>query len=154
MTDINVHKSSFFEVIARVIVTADDGTSKRKRMVAAVEASTFTEAEAAGTGYFSAEGEDVEIANINPAPYRDIYDSQSGDTWFRVKVKFITLDERTGTPRNSFTVYLVKADSTQHAQRVVTTALSDSVVDYEIAAVVETPVCDAVFHSPKPHGND
>lgn len=153
MTDINVHTASYFEVIARITVTEDDGTSRRKRMVASVEAASFTEAESAGTEYFSPEGEDAEIVNINPVPYRSVYVSRECGGWFRVKVKFIIVDERTGAQKNSYAVHLVQADSTQQAQRIITDSLRDSVVDYEIAAVAETPVCEVVFHTSR-HGGD
>lgn len=144
--------STFFEVVAHVAEPSDRGPVRATKTFL-VEAGTFTEAEHIGldiaAGYGSAcEAADPclpQIANINPAPYGTVYydpDSDSGNPYFRCRVTLLTVNEATGRERKAALTCLLQAASVGDAQACLRRILADSLADYTVTAVIQSPVTD------------
>ena len=128
----------------------DDGNEKRVKEAFVVDAFTFTEAESRiieeMQPYMSGE---FEIMDISKAPFCEIFlsDNAAADRYYKVKVKFLSIDEKTCKEKISTVVYLVQADSTQTAQTNADKVLGKSMFDYTLASIIETKILDIFLHS-------
>lgn len=143
--------TSWFETKIRYDKTMEDGRNKKVTEVYTVEALNFTEAESAITEemshYISGE---FDVKAITPAAYDEIFfsDADSDDKWFKVRLAFITIDEKTGKEKRSNVVYLVQAESLDKARQYVKDVMAKTMVDYEVISISETPIMD-VFENTK-----
>jgi len=114
-----------------------------------VEAINWTDAEAAITGEMAAYGNKFEITDIKKAAYKEIYfsDSPQADKWYKCKLQFISLDERTGKEKRSNVIYLVQAENIDKAKANIDEAMHGTMIDYEVASVVETKFMDVYVYS-------
>lgn len=87
---------------------------------------------------------DFDIKNINPAPYSEIFfsDKDTDDKYYRVKLSFITIDERTQKEKKSKVTYLVQANSLEQARKNTADVMNGTMIDYEFVSVTETKIMD------------
>ena len=127
--------TSWFETKIRYDKTMEDGRSKKVTEVYTVEALSFTEAESVITEemlhYISGE---FDVKAITRAPYGEIFfsDADSDDRWYRARLAFITIDEKTEKEKRSNVVYLVQAESLDKARQYVKDVMAKTMVDYEV----------------------
>ena len=111
--------STWFECSVIVPKVQDDGNVKNVNEVYTVDALSFTEAEKRITEemqpYVANMVGGFSIKNINPAQYKEVFFSENDkdDHWFKVKVAFITIDEKTMKEKFTNVFYLVQADKTR-----------------------------------------
>lgn len=146
-TKLKGHTSQYYEVITKVEQTQDDGSLKKVKEVYTVEALSFTEAEASIAKNIAATGV-WEIVNINPTPYREVYlsDDANDDTFFKAKIEYITIDEKTEKEKRTKVVFLIQASSIKTAQHYVEEIMGGTQIDYRNVAIVKTPVLDVFLH--------
>ena len=148
MRDVN---KRWFETIVRCDRMMEDGQMKKVNETYVVDALSFGEAEENITRemshYISG---DFDIKNINPAPYSEIFfsDKETDDKYYRVKLSFITIDERTQKEKKSKVTYLVQANSLEQARKNTEEVMNGTMIDYEFASVTETKILD-VFEKQK-----
>ncbi len=107
------------------------------------DALTFTEAEARANeemGKYLSEG--FKITNIKVANFSEIFPSEHGDRWFKCKVSLVTLDEDKGLERRTNTYVLVQALDVKDAYEYLLDQFSDSVSDFSIPSIQESPIID------------
>ena len=111
-----------------------------------VDALSFTEAEARiieeMTPYTSGE---FSVADVSKARYSEIFfadDDINASYWYKVKLAFITLDEKTGSEKKTFTNVLVQAPDFRDAVRRLDEGMKGCMADYIIVSVTETPIMD------------
>ena len=137
--------SEWFETKVRYDKTTEDGQSKIVTEAYTVEALSFTEAESVITkeisNYISGE---FDVKAITRAAYREIFfsDAYDDDKWYRAKLGFITIDEKTEKEKRSNVVYLVQAASLDKARLYVKEVMSNTMIDYEVVSISETPLFD------------
>ena len=96
--------SDWFETKIRYDKTQEDGGQKPVTEQYVVDALSFTEAEKAlieeMQTYISG---DYKITGIKPAPYHEIFfsDLNADDKWYKAKLQFITIDEKTEKEKRS-----------------------------------------------------
>jgi hypothetical protein len=107
------------------------------------DAMSFTEAEARVNEemvqYISTE---FKITNIKVANFAEICPNEDGDRWFKCKLSCITLDEEKGSERRANSYILVQANDVKDAYDVLVASLTDTVSNYEIPSVQESPILD------------
>lgn len=141
--------SNWFECIVAFDKTQEDGTTKRVTVAYTVDALTFTEAESTITEemkpYSSGE---FNIRNINPAQYKEVFFSERNedDRWFKVKVAFITYDEKTQKEKLTNVFYLVQADKAETANAYANEMLGNGMQNYRIVSNAETKIIDVFKH--------
>ena len=141
--------STWFECIVSYDKLQDSGTYKKITETYTVDALTFTEAESTiieeMKPYISGE---FNIKNINPALYREVFfsDSDKDDRWFRMKLAFITFDEKTQKEKQTNVIYLVQAQNADMANSHVKEIMAQSMMDYRIVASIETKILDVFVH--------
>lgn len=140
----------WFECKVRYERMQENGTTKKVTEAYVVDALSFTEAEARiideMTAYISGE---FAVCNINPTPFKEIVfvDDATADKYFKVKVGYITINEKTGKEKVSNTTYLVQAKNTDEAQKATHDMHKGGVQDYVIKSVTETKILDVYEHT-------
>ena len=135
--------SDWFETKIRYDKTVEDGSQKPVTEQYVVDALSFTEAEneviEEMSVYISG---DYKITNIKPAPYHEIFfsDKANDDKWYKAKLQFITLDEKTEKEKRSNVNYLVQAGNLPMAVKYI---------DYDIVSIAETQIMDVFEHGAK-----
>lgn len=138
--------AEWYETSIRYEKTMEDGSQKYVTEKYAVEAVNFTDAEASIVKEMSAYiSGDFKILAIQRAPYSEVFFTHDakGERWYRVKVAFVTLDEKSGKEKKSKFVYLMQANSLEAARKNIAEVLDGRMNDYEIASVSETKVLEA-----------
>lgn len=156
METLTSHTGKFFEATMASIGLLPDGTTGPYKTTFAVLADTFAQAESLAMVMLASDGsDDIEAQAIRIAPYREVLTSGEHGKFFRVRVKMVTINERTGKEKNSFCSYLVEADSTEMAQRLVNgQVIAGSMLDYEISSITETSVSECLLHNEKDSGHE
>lgn len=146
-TKLKGRTSQYYEVITKVEKTQDDGSLKKVKEVYTVEALSFTEAEAIITEEMKLYKE-YDIVNINPAPYKEVFlsDNTNDENFFKAKLEFITVDEKTEKEKRTKVVFLIQASSIKTAQHYIEEIMGESQIDYRNVAIVKTPVLDVFLH--------
>ena len=130
----------------------EDGMQKMVTETYVVDAFTFGEAEEAITKEMAAfvSGE-FNVKNITPANYGEIFfsDNANDDKWYKAKLTFITIDEKTSKEKRTNTNYLVQAGSFNAAVKNVEQVMGTTMVDYVIANMSETKIMDVYEHQAK-----
>lgn len=138
----------WFECKVKYERTTDDGSQKRVSEPYLVDAVSFTEAERRITEemkpFISG---DFTVTDIKRARYAELFeaDSTEADKWYRSKLAFITIDEKSGKEKRTTQTVLVQGASLPDALQRLQKGMSSSMVDYAITAIDETALMD-VFH--------
>ena len=148
--------SKWFETKVEFEKTIDDGSQKRVKEAYTVDALSFTEAEERITEEMSAyiSGE-FNVRNIAEASYKEVFfsDLPSADKWYKAKLQFITIDEKTEREKRSNVYYLVQAASFMQAVKNIEEVMGSTMIDYVIASVAETAIMDVYEHTAKNDAN-
>lgn len=148
--------AEWFECKIRYEKTMEDGMQKKVTETYTVDALSFTEAEQRimeeMSAYISGE---FEVADIKKAAYKEIFfsDDDSADRWYKTKLQFITIDEKTDKEKRSNVNYLVNAGTLNAAVRNIDEVMGGTMIDYVIASVAETQLMD-VFEYKKKEADD
>lgn len=149
--------SDYFEVGVRYAKTQEDGTEKNVTEKYVIDALSFAEAEAVITKemepYISG---DYRIASEAQASYHEVVlnDKPNADKYYKAKVAFITIDERTGKEKRSNVTYLVQAANLNNAIANIEEFFGNTMIDYSITSVTETKIMDVFFHEEKNSNNE
>lgn len=81
-------------------------------------------------------------------------DLDSADKWYKARLQFITLDEKSNKEKRSNVNYLVNAGSFTGAVKNIEEAMNGTMIDYVIASVVETTLMDVYEYSVKKTQDD
>ncbi|MBE6260635.1 MAG: DUF4494 domain-containing protein [Prevotella sp.] len=123
----------------------EDGLQKKVSESYVVDALSFTEAEKRimeeMSSYISGE---FTIKDIKIAPYKEIFfsDEELADRWYKAKLEFITIDEKTEKEKRSAVNYLVQAGTLKGAVGNIESVMGTTMIDYVIASVSETKLMD------------
>ena len=87
------------------------------------------------------------ITAMRIAQYGEVVmpDDRAEEKFYRVKVNFIVLDEKTNKEKKIAQYYLVNADSVEKARKYTDTALWQTMADFVIEAVQEAKIIDVIF---------
>lgn len=111
-----------------------------------VDALSFTEAEERiikEIRPFVSVGE-LEVVNIRRARIAELFlnEEAEDDRYFRAKVNFITVDEKSGSEKKTSATMIVKSDSLPNAVTELKAQLDSQMASYEIASVTDTQILD------------
>ncbi|MBO4822144.1 MAG: DUF4494 domain-containing protein [Prevotella sp.] len=141
--------ADWFETKIRYEKTMEDGMPKKVTEQYTVDALSFTEAESSITEEMSSyiRGE-YEVADIKKATYKEVFfsDADSDDRWYKAKLQFITIDEKTQKEKRSNVYYLVQAASLPLAVKYIEEVMGTTAIDYVIASLAETMIMDVFEH--------
>lgn len=143
----------WFECKIRYEKIAENGMNKKVTEPYLVDALSFTEAEARiideMTPFISGE---FTVSDIKRANYSELFasESETDDRWFRCKLLFITLDEKSGAEKKTSTQILVQACDLRDAVKKLDEGMKGTMADYSIASVTETAIIDVYPYQTEP----
>ncbi len=110
-----------------------------------VDALSFTEAEARITEEIQpfVKGE-FSVTAVKKVRYDDVFYSEGGDRWFKVKINMITIDEKSGAEKKAGSFALVQAAEFKEALDTFLEGMKGVMFDYEIVSITETPLMDVL----------
>ena len=87
--------------------------------------------------------------------HRPLEEQTNTDTkWYKAKLQFITIDEKTEKEKRSNVTYLVEACSLRNALDNIDTVMKGTMIDYVQANVGETQIQDVFEFVPKKEADD
>ena len=145
---------NWFECKATYEKVLENGMQKKVTEPYLVDALSFTEAEAITieelqpyiTGDFT-------VAAVRRAKISELFFNEKGDRFFKFKVFFITLDEKSGLEKKTAATMLAQACTLKEAISVLEEGMKNTMADYSIASVSETMIMDIFpFETPDKNG--
>lgn len=120
----------------------ENGFQKKVTEQYLVDSLSFTEAEARIieemrpfiTGEFT-------VSAVGRARITEVFFNE-GETYYKVKINFITLDERSGVEKKTPAQMLVEANNIKEAIAVFEEKMKGTLADYVIVSVSETAIMD------------
>ena len=147
---------TWFECKIRYEKVMENGMQKKITEPYLVDALSFTEAEARiieeMTPFISGE---FTVSDIKRANYSELFpsDDESADRWFKCKLIFITLDEKSGAEKKTSTQVLVQAADLRDAVKKLDEGMKGTMADYQIASIAETAIVDVYPYSAEESNN-
>ncbi|WP_373167781.1 DUF4494 domain-containing protein [Bacteroides faecis] len=136
---------TWFECKIRYEKVMENGMQKKVTEPYLVDALSFTEAEARIieemtpfiSGVFT-------VSDIKRANYSEIFpsDVECDDRWFKCKLCYITLDDKSGAEKKTSTYVLVQASDLERAKKNLDAGMKGTITDYQVPSVVETAIMD------------
>lgn len=130
----------------------ENGMQKKVTESYVIDAVSFTEAEERITEEMSAyiSGE-FEVKDISLAPFGEIFfdENPSADRYYKAKLAFITIDEKSGNEKRQNVTYLVHAENFNQAVNNIDEVMGGTMIDYEIISIAETQIMDVFEYHPK-----
>ena len=135
----------WFECKIKYEKVQEDGLQKKVTEQYVVDALSFAEAEQRiieeMAQYISGE---FTVEDVKTAPYTEVFfsDDQISDRWYRAKLDFITIDEKTEKEKRSRVTYLVQASNLNGAMKRIDEVMQGTMIDYDAAAITDTKIMD------------
>ena len=136
---------NWFECKVSYMKMMENGMQKKVTEPYLVDALSFTEAEARIieeirpfiTGEFT-------VTDIKRARLSELFFNEQGDRFYKIKVYFITLDEKSGAEKKTAAQMLAQASTLKEAIAVLEEGMKGTLADYVIASVAETQLMDVL----------
>lgn len=135
--------SFWIETKIRYNKVMEDGALKSVTETNIVNALSFTEAEARiieeVKPYISSE---FTVSAVKKTNISEIFYDERGDRWYKVKVLFITLDEKSSIEKQTANYMLVQASDFHNALENFMDGMKSTMADFKIASISETNIMD------------
>lgn len=120
----------------------ENGLQKKVTEQYLVDALSFTEAEARTieemkpfiTGEFT-------VSAVGRARLSESFLGE-GDRYYKAKLNYITLDEKSGQEKKTAVYVLVQADNFEQSLKKLNEGMKGTISDYEIVSITETAILD------------
>ncbi len=138
----------WFECKIKYEKTMENGQVKKVTEPYLVDAINFTEAEKRiieeMTPFMTGE---FQVSDIKRARFAELFETpgDEADKWFKCKLTFVLLDEKSGKEKRTSQNILVQASDLRGAVRRLDEGMKGTMSDYVISSVTETPIMD-VYH--------
>ncbi len=106
-----------------------------------LDAETFTDAEARMTELMESRGA-FTMDTVKKVRLAELFLDDKSERFYKAKVGFISLDEKAGVEKKKYVQMLVQADNFREALDNLNKGMKDTLADYEIAQLQETPIMD------------
>lgn len=125
-----------------MIKVLENGLQKKVTEQYLVDALSFTEAEARTieemkpfiTGEFT-------VSAVGRARLSESFLGE-GDRYYKAKLNYITLDEKSGQEKKTAVYVLVQADNFEQSLKKLNEGMKGTISDYEIVSITETAILD------------
>ena len=137
--------NEWFECKIKYERTMENGLVKKVSEPYLVEAISFSEAEhriiEEISPYMTGE---FQVSAVGKRHIAEIFwdEKDSADRWFKSKLTFITLDEKTGSEKKSSHYVLIQAADLRGAIERLDEGMKGSMLDYIISSIAETAYMD------------
>jgi len=150
--------ATWFECKIRYEKVMEDGLQKKVTEQYVVDALSFSEAEKRimeeMSSYISGE---FEVTDVKKAVYKEVFfddGSDVADLFFKAKLQFITIDEKTEKEKRTNVYYLVQAASFDGAVKNINAVMDGTMIDYAKSNISETKIIDVFEYEKKNEPDD
>lgn len=84
-----------------------------------------------------------DILFVRRSNIREIFDFDTAEKWFKIKLLFISAGKN-GKEKKTPHVILVRADSLKESRERVDQIMRDTIMDYQVAKIEETPILEVL----------
>ncbi len=134
---------SWFECKVRYDKMLDTGVQKTVTEPYLIDALSFTEAEKRiieeMNPFISGE---FSISDIKRVKFAETFFNETGDRYYKAKLNFITLDEKSGAEKKTAVTMLVQASELKEAIDIVEQEMKTTMIDYTFVSIIETAIMD------------
>lgn len=135
--------NTYFETAVQYEKVLENGVQKKVTELYLVDAISFTEAEARiieeMKPFISGE---FTVSAIKRYKETEIFTNDTGDRYYRCKLNFITLDEKSGQEKKTAVYMLAQASTLDEAKDVLKNGMKGTMSDYFIESITETKIMD------------
>lgn len=85
---------------------------------------------------------DFTVSDIRRRKFAETFLNDTGDRYYKARLFFITLDEKSGSEKKTNVNMLVQASSLREAMEIVEAEMKKTLIDYEFHTISETPIMD------------
>jgi len=136
--------NNWFQCKLRYEKVTENGIVKKVTEPYLMNALSFTEAEARIveelTPFMSGE---FTVSDIKRANYSELFDQFGGDRYYKCKLQFVTIDQKSAKEKKTSSYILVPADNLRDAVKNLDEGMKGTLADYTIVSVNETAIMDA-----------
>lgn len=106
------------------------------------DAISYTEAETNGYKRIVTGASDFSVTAINRMRLADLFTYEDGEKWFKAKVIYFSVDEKSGKEKKVVNYMLVNADGIDQALSRITESLRNMLIPYETTDINLTPILE------------
>lgn len=85
---------------------------------------------------------DFSISDIKRVKFAETFFNETGDRYYKAKLNFITLDEKSGAEKKTAVTMLVQASELKEAIDIVEQEMKTTMIDYTFVSIIETAIMD------------
>ena len=137
--------NNYFLVKVRYDKMMDNGTQKTVTEPYLVDALSFTEAEARITEEITPFASEFTVSAISRYKISESF-LGNGDRYYRCKLEYITLDEKSGSEKKQGMHFLVQARTIEEARNTIVDEMKKTMIDYDIVKIEETKLMDVFLY--------
>lgn len=141
---------NWYEGVIRYEKVTEEGKVKKVNELYLVDALSATECEARlieeMTPFITGE---FAVKSVKESNYSELFlsEEEAADRWFKCKLIFITLDEKSGAEKKTSTQVLVQAADLRDAVKKLDEGMKGTMADYQIGSVAETAIMDVYLYN-------
>lgn len=141
---------NWYEGVIRYEKLTEEGNVKKVNELYLVDALSATECEARlieeTTPFITGE---FAVKSVKESNYSELFLSEeaTADRYFKCKLIFITLDEKSGKESKTSTLILVQAADLRDAVKKLDEGMKGTLTDYQIGSVAETAIMDVYLYN-------
>lgn len=141
---------NLYEGVIRYEKVTEEGKVKKVNELYLVDALSATECEARlieeMTPFITGE---FAVKSVKESNYSELFlsEEEAADRYFKCKLIFITLDEKSGAEKKTSTQVLVQAADLRDAVKKLDEGMKGAMADYQICSVVETAIMDVYLYN-------
>ena len=106
------------------------------------DAVSYTDAEAKAYGQIVSGAGEFSVTSLTQMRLADIFFYDEGNKWFKAKVIYFSVDEKSGKEKKVVNYMLVNADGIDQALERITESLRTMLVPYETTDINLTPILE------------
>lgn len=144
--------TQYIETKVRYEKTLDNGAQKKVAEPYLVDAMSFTEAEKRITEEIApCMSGDFSVSAVKKSNISEIFfsDDTADDKFYKVKVNFISINEKTLQEKKTASYMLVQACDIKTALKNFEKNMSGTMADYQVASISETKIIEVFKAEPK-----
>lgn len=138
----------WYECRVKYEKTLETGTPKKVTETYLIDALSCSEAESRIieelapfiVGEFS-------VKSVKEVHFSEMFNDPNGDKWYRAKVMFLTIDEKSGREVRNASYMLIQAASFDQAKKNLEKGMKGTMSDWELNTISETNIIDVLTFS-------
>lgn len=141
---------NWYEIRVVLERTLSNGQMAKVKEDYLMQAETVTDAE---NKIIEALKEDIrgefEIDSVKKKKIAEFFADEVGEGWYRARVNYITINEKTGEEKKQGVTMMVKADDLFDAVDALRKGMQGTMTDWELSGIAETTIINAFFAEEK-----